>query len=151
LLFHLCLCFFSFAAHSPARCDYFPFFFFQGATQRLFRATTEQHFPAPNAEHMPTDEEVLHRYIKTLGDLRVQVLEDKEEFKHAFITQGEKPEINVGEALRIVAKIEEHANMIGASDPASCGAMSDFVIVMVKDVEKIVREIQQIQQSMEEV
>ena len=100
---------------------------------------------------MPTDEEVLHRYIKTLGDLRVQVLEDKEEFKHAFITQGEKPEINVGEALRIVAKIEEHANMIGASDPASCGAMSDFVIVMVKDVEKIVREIQQIQQSMEEV
>lgn len=100
---------------------------------------------------MPSDEEVLHRYIKTLGNLRVQVLENKEDFKHAFITQSEKPSINVNEALRIVAKIEEHANMIGASDPSSYGALSDFVIVMVKDVEKIVREIKQIEQSMEEV
>ena len=41
--------------------------------------------------------------------------------------------------------------MIGASDPSSYGALSDFVIVMVKDVEKIVREIKQIEQSMEEV
>ena len=59
--------------------------------------------------------------------------------------------LNVNEALRIVAKIEEHANMIGASDLSSYGALSDFVIVMVKDVGKIVREIKQIEQSMEEV
>ena len=37
--------------------------------------------------------------------------------------------------------------MIGASDPASFGAMSDFVVVMVEDVKEGCNDIKKMQQS----
>ena len=43
--------------------------------------------------------------------------------------------------------MHEHASMIGASDPSTYGSLSDFVIVLTKDVQSICKDIQKIASS----
>ena len=125
---------------------------FQLSTKRLFRATTEQQFDPTPSVHQPSEEEVLQKYISRLGDLRVQVLENKQEYENAFLRNDVLPtHLKMDDALQRATTMYEHASMIGASDPINLGALSDFVMVLTNDVTNIIKEIQQIQQSAEEV
>ena len=117
----------------------------------MFRATTEQQFEAPESEHEPTEEEILQKYIGTLGALRVRVMSEKDEFENAFLYNIELPDIDIDETIHAVSKIFEHASMIGASNSSDFGSLSEFISVMVQDIETCCTDIRHIQQSAEEV
>ena len=86
----------------------------QQSTRRLFRATTEIMFDAPESSHAPSEEDVLQKYIVTLGQLRVDILNMKSDFENAFLRNDELPlHLTVDKTLETSTTIHEHAIMIG--------------------------------------
>ena len=118
------------------------------STRRLFRQTTEKQFDVPESKHAPNEEEILQKYIVTLSQLRIEVLEYKSEYENAFLRKDELPTyLKTDHAIQRATKMHEHASMIGASDPSTYGSLSDFVIVLTKDVQSICKDIQKIASS----
>ena len=62
-------------------------------------------FAAPEAEHEPGEEEILQKYIRTLGALRIRVLEHKKEFENAFLRKDIFPYVGMDNPMKICSKI----------------------------------------------